>query len=194
MSLLNSWSTLTPPPLPPRGRFSSSSQSPPQKMALTAAVLVLDCLFFLQEIITKEGSLYTLDACCFNCFVWYFADIGVYTTTDTNGNWGRYHPAAEGVWHKLEVEQGLYGGNQVILTFQMSSVKSNPLFSTIWSSNSMMLWSRKSTKVMPETGTQDSLHHLALGILLQMQRLGTSSWCLEAYVINIYCSKINIFR
>ena len=56
------------------------------------------------------------------------ADIGVYTATDTNGNWGRYHPAAEGVWHKLEVEQGLYGGNQVMLTFQMSSVKSNPLF------------------------------------------------------------------
>ena len=128
MSLLNSWSTLTPPPLPPRGRFSSSSQSPPQKMALTAAVLVLDCLFFSHEIITKEGSLYTLDACCFNCFVWYFADIGVYTTTDTNGNWGRYHPAAEGVWHKLEVEQGLYGGNQVILTFQMSCVISNSLF------------------------------------------------------------------
>jgi len=46
----------------------------------------------------------------------------VYTTTDTNGNWGRYHPAAEGVWHKLEVEQGLYGGNQYHLVIKLNDV------------------------------------------------------------------------
>ena len=72
-----------------------------------------------EERVTLSSSLTFLFIC---------ADIGVYTATDTNGNWGRYHPAAEGVWHKLEVEQGLYGGNQVILTFQMSSVMSHLFF------------------------------------------------------------------